>query len=68
MQFSDEQILKFKELYRNRFGIELDRQEAFELAAKCFRAIELTYRQISVSDLKDIEERRKLAEKYFNNH
>ena len=57
MQFSDQQIEKFIELYNNRFGIELDRKVAFEYAEKLYRIVELTYQQISVSDYEELQRR-----------
>ena len=59
MQFSDDQIKEFQTLYKNRFGIELDRRVAFEYAEKLYRIVELTYQQISVSDYEALQERRK---------
>lgn len=59
MQFSDEQINNFMKLYKERFGIELDRKVAFEHAEKLFRMMELIYRQISVLDYEVLQERRK---------
>jgi len=59
MQFSDESIEKFRMLYSQRFGKDLDRKTAFEYAQKLFRAIELTYVQMSVADFKNLQKRRK---------
>jgi hypothetical protein len=66
MQFNDKQIQQFKTLYQKLFGIKLKRQEAFELASKCFRSVELTYQQISVSDVEALKKRSELANKFFN--
>lgn len=59
MQFSDIKIEKFITLYKDRFGIELERKVAFEYAEKLYRMIELTYQQISVSDYEALQKRRK---------
>lgn len=66
MQFSDKQIKQFKKLYQDSFGIKLERQEAFELASKCLRSVELTYQQISISDIEALKKRSELANKFFN--
>lgn len=58
MQFTDEQINKFSELYESHFGKKLERKVAFEYAEKLFRMIELTYQQISVADVERLEKRR----------
>lgn len=62
MQFSDAQIENFIELYKNRFGEKLERKVAFEYAEKLYRAIELTYVQISVDDMDKLQARRKEIE------
>jgi hypothetical protein len=58
MQFSDQSINKFQYLYKQRFGIELDRKTAFDYAQKLYRALELTYTQISQSDYEKLQKRR----------
>lgn len=58
MQFSDQSIDKFQYLYKQRFGIELDRKAAFEYAQKLYRALELTYTQISQTDYEKLQKRR----------
>ena len=43
MLLSDEQIAKFQALYKNRFGIEIDRKEAFEKGFKLVQLVKLIY-------------------------
>lgn len=58
MQFSDDTIDKFQTLYKERFGVDLDRKTAFEYAQKLYRALEITYVQISESDFEKLQKRR----------
>jgi hypothetical protein len=58
MQFSDDSITKFQYLYKQRFGVELDRKTAFEYAQKLYRVLEITYVQISESDFEKLQKRR----------
>lgn len=44
---SDEQIKKFQELYFSHFGINLDKKEASEKAAKLLRLIKLIYKPMT---------------------
>jgi hypothetical protein len=41
---SDEQIIKFQTLYKNRFGKEISREEAIKRGTKLIRLIELIYK------------------------
>ena len=41
---SDEKIKKFQDLYKNRFNVELSKQEAFEKASKLVQIIEAIYK------------------------
>lgn len=41
---SDEQIKKFQELYKNRFGEEISREVAYEKAIKLIQLVELVYK------------------------
>jgi len=44
---SEEQILKFQSLYRERFGKEISREGAYEKGAKLLRLVELIYKPIT---------------------
>jgi hypothetical protein len=41
MELSDEHILKFQTIYRNRFGIEIGKKEAYEKAFKLLGLLSL---------------------------
>jgi len=55
---SDEQITKFQTLYKNRFGKEISREEAYEQGAKLIRLIELTYKSMTEDEYKQLQKRR----------
>ena len=44
---SEDQILKFQNLYRERFGKEISRKEAYEKGIKLLRLVELIYKPIT---------------------
>ena len=56
---SDEQITKFQMLYKNRFGKEISREEAYRQGIALIRLIELTYKKMSKSEYKQLQRRRK---------
>ncbi len=55
---SDEQIIKFQALYKNRFGKEISREEAFEQGAKLIRLVELIYKPMTEKEYLALQERR----------
>lgn len=55
---SDEQITKFQTLYKNRFGKEISREEAFEQGVKLLRLVELIYKPMTEKDLELLKQRR----------
>ena len=55
---SDEQITKFQALYKNRFGKEISRAEAYEQGAKLIRLVELIYKPITEEDYSLLQKRR----------
>jgi len=56
---SDKQIIKFQTLYKNRFGKEISREEAYEQGAKLIRLIELIYKPMAEAEYKKLQERRR---------
>jgi hypothetical protein len=56
---SDEQITKFQMLYKNRFGKEISREEAYEQGVKLIRLVELIYKPMSEAEYKQLQERRR---------
>ena len=55
---SDEQITKFQTLYKNRFGREISREEAYEKGAKLIRLVELIYKPMTEAEYKQLQKRR----------
>lgn len=47
---TDEQIIKFQTLYKNRFGKEISRAAAYEKGIKLIRLIELIYKPITENE------------------
>ena len=43
MFLSEEQIAKFQKMYKDRFGIEINRKEAFERGLKLVQLVKLIY-------------------------
>jgi hypothetical protein len=56
---SDEQITKFQILYKNRFGKEISREEAYGKGAKLIRLIELIYKPMTEAEYRQLQERRR---------
>jgi len=56
---SDEQIKQFQILYKNRFGKEISREEAYEKGAKLVRLVELIYKPMTEDEYKQLQKRRK---------
>ena len=55
---SDEQITKFQTIYKNRFGKNISREEAYEKGAKFIRLVELIYKPMSETEYKQLKNRR----------
>jgi len=60
---SDEQITKFQDLWRVRFGKEISKEEAYEQGAKLLRLVELTYKPITEEEYKKLQKRKKELKK-----
>lgn len=56
---SHEQIKKFQTLYKNRFGKEISREEAYEQGVKLIRLVELIYKPMTEAEYKQLQERRR---------
>ena len=60
---SDEQIKQFQILYKNRFGKEISREEAYEKGVKLVRLVELIYKPMTEDEYKQLQKRRKETDK-----
>ena len=56
---SDEQITRYQTLYKNRYGKEINREEAYEQGAKLIRLVELVYQPITQDEYQQLQTRRK---------
>ena len=56
---SDEMIIKYQTLYKNRFGKEISREEAYEKGVKLIRLVELIYKPMTEAEYQKLQERRK---------
>jgi urease accessory protein UreF len=55
---AEEQIKAYQTLYKNRFGKEISREEAYEQGVKLIRLIELIYKPMSEAEYKKLQQRR----------
>jgi hypothetical protein len=56
-QLTEKQIQDFMLLWKNRFGYDISRKEAFEKGIKLVRLLELTYKPMSVADFEIIQKK-----------
>jgi len=56
---SNDQITKFQTLYKNRFGKDISREEAYEKGAKLIRLVELIYKPMTEKEYAMVQKRRK---------
>ncbi len=59
IMLSHEQITKFQMLYKNRFGKEISREEAYEQGVKLIRLVELIYKPMTEAEYQQLQERRR---------
>ena len=55
----DEQIKKFKEIYKNRFGQEISREDVLERGSKLVRLMEIVYQPITKQELLELKKHKK---------
>lgn len=58
---SNEQITKFQALWKNRFGKEISREEAYEKGSKLIRLVELIYKPMTEKEYQQLQERRRIT-------
>jgi hypothetical protein len=56
---TDEQIRKYQDIYKKRFGKEISKEEALEQGIKLVRLMEIIYKPITKKELKDLQKRKK---------
>jgi hypothetical protein len=52
---SDKQITKFQNIYKDYYGKEISREEAYEQGVKLLRLIELIYRPMTKKEYKELQ-------------
>ena len=56
---SDEQVAKFQDIYRKRFGKEISKADALEKGIKLVRLMKIIYNPITEQELAELQERRR---------
>jgi len=56
---SDEDIEKFREIYKSRFGKEITKEEAYAKGVSLLRLVELVYKPMTISEYNQLQKRRK---------
>jgi len=56
---SDKQITKYQTLYKNRFGKDISRKEAFDMGVKLIRLVRLIYKPMTENEYQKLQERRR---------
>ncbi|OGZ08924.1 MAG: hypothetical protein A3D67_01520 [Candidatus Lloydbacteria bacterium RIFCSPHIGHO2_02_FULL_51_22] len=56
---SDEQIRKFQDLYKARFGKEISREDAYEQGVKLMRLIQIVYKPMTKDEYEAVQKRRR---------
>jgi hypothetical protein len=59
MVLTDEQVLEFKYLYKERFGIELTDEEANEKGLKAVRLMKIIHKPMTQQEYELVKERQK---------
>lgn len=62
MKLTDEQIIKFQELYEKKFGEKISREQALEKGLRLMRLVELIFRPITKADFQNLQKRRQETE------
>ena len=58
MVLSDDDIRKFQEVYKEQFGKEISREDAYEQGVKLLRLIAVVYRPMTKEEFDFIQKRR----------
>ena len=56
---SDEQIVKYQTLYKNRYGKEISQEKAYEQGANLIRLVKLIYQPMTEAEYQELQERRR---------
>lgn len=61
MVLSDDDIRKFQEVYKERFGKEISKEDAYEQGIKLLRLMAVVYQPMTKEELDFIQKRRNIA-------
>lgn len=56
MAIDNDQVAKFQELYKNRFGKDISREDALEQGIKLIRLIELIYKPMTKLEYQKLQQ------------
>ncbi len=57
MVLSDENIAQFQTIYKNKFGIEISKEDAYEKGVKILRLMSLVYKPMTKEDFALVQKR-----------
>lgn len=63
MQLSDEDIMKFRALYKSELGMEISREDAYEKGIKLLRLMSIVYKPMEKKEFNRVQERCKTLQK-----
>lgn len=58
MVLTDEDIAKFQTLYKDKFGIEISREDAYTKGIKLLRLMSIAYKPITMNEYNQIRDHR----------
>ena len=58
MVLSDEDIIKFQTIFKNEFGIEINKEDAYEKGIKLLRLMSIVYKPMTEEEYKFIQSHR----------
>ena len=56
---TESQVKKFQEIYREKFGLEISRKDAYAKGIALMRAMEIVYKPMTKAEHEELQERRK---------
>jgi len=59
MVLSDEDLIKFQNLYKKEFGIEINKEDAYEKGIKLLRLMSVVYKPMTEKEYAFIQKHRK---------
>jgi hypothetical protein len=57
MRLTDENIASFQEIYKNKFGKEISREDAYEKASKLVRLMQIVYKPMTKEEFETTKKR-----------